>query len=54
MAICLHVLFTSPKCLHHAVINSCAYGSDLIVHLINIEERSHRVMLEFPGGTQGF
>lgn len=52
MAICL-VLFPSLEFLHHAVINSYAYGSDLIVHLINIEERNHTVMLVFPGGTQG-
>lgn len=54
MAICLHVLFPSPECLKRAVINSCAYGSDLIVHLIKIEERGHTVMLVFPGGTRGF
>lgn len=54
MAICLLVLFPSPEFLHHAVINSYARGSDLIVHLINTEERSHTVTLVFPGGTQGF
>ena len=54
MAICLHMLFSSPEYLYHAVINSYAYGSDLIVHLIKIEERGHAVMLGFPGRTQGF
>lgn len=48
------MLFLSPECLHHAVINSYAYGSDMIVHLIKKEERGHTVMLVFPGGTQSF
>lgn len=54
MANCFHVLFPSPEYLHHTVINSYAYGSDLIVHLIKIEEWGHTVMLVFPGRTQGF
>lgn len=51
MAICLHVLLPSPEYLYHAVINSYAYGNNLIVHLIKIEERGHNVVLVFPGGT---
>lgn len=50
MAICLDALFPSPEHLHHAVINSCAYGSDFIVHLIKTEERIHTILLVFPGG----
>lgn len=54
MAVCLHMLFPSPEHLHHAVINSYAYGSDFIVHLIKMEKRVHTILLVFPGGTQGF
>jgi len=54
MAICLHVRFASPEYSRHAVVNSCAYGSDLIVHLIKVAERGHTVTLACPGGAWGF
>lgn len=54
MAICLRVLRASPECFHHAVSKSYAYISDVIVHLIEIEERGHTLTVVFPGGTEAF
>lgn len=51
MANCLHVLFASPE---YAVTKRSAYISGMIVHLIEIEERGHMLMLVFLAGTEVF